>query len=156
MQLIRPGVTMFNGVTNAWVDDAAVVKKFGVLPHKVIDVQALMGDTTDNVPGVPGIGVMTAAELITTYGNLETVLANANFIKQKARRDSLLAHAQQAILSKQLVTLDSDVPLVDGEDGPGCLGQIELRPCDYGALYAYLEKMEFRSLRQRIEESHRQ
>lgn len=150
MQLIGPGVQMFDGVKNEWVTDETVLKKFGVKPDKVIDVQALIGDTTDNVPGCPGIGVKTAAELIATYGTVEAVLANANFVKQPKRREALLAFATQVMMSKRLVTLDKEVPLLADSDQEA-IGGIRLRPCDYDALFAYLEEMEFRSLRQRIE-----
>src|SRR6202166_2847489 len=96
---------------------AEVVEKFGVTPDKVIEVQALIGDSTDNVPGVPGIGVKTAAALITEYGDLETLLARAGEIKQEKRRQSLIENAELARLSKKLVTLDDqvalDVPLAD-------------------------------------------
>src|SRR6185437_2017881 len=93
-----------------------VIEKFGVPPEKVIDVQALAGDSVDNVPGVPGIGVKTAAELIRTYGDLDNLLAHAPEIKQPKRRESLIAFADQARLSRDLVRLKNDVPLPEPLD----------------------------------------
>src|SRR5262247_3043674 len=109
MQLIRPGVAMMDPIKKAKLGPEAVMEKFGVTPDKVIDVQALAGDSTDNVPGVPGIGVKTAAQLINEYGNLETLLARASEIKQEKRRQSLIDFAEQARLSKRLVLLDDRV-----------------------------------------------
>src|SRR5437764_2517918 len=88
-----------------------VFEKFGVTPDKVIEVQSLIGDSTDNVPGVPGIGVKTAAQLIGEYGDLETLLARASEIKQEKRRQALIENAEQARISKKLVTLDDKVPM---------------------------------------------
>ncbi len=109
MQLLRPGVTMIDPMKNRTIGPEQVMEKFGVLPDKVIDVQALAGDSSDNVPGVPGIGVKTAAELITQYGDLETLLAKAGEIKQPKRRENLVNNAELARISKQLVTLRDDV-----------------------------------------------
>ena len=111
MQLVRPGVTMFDGMKAKRIGRDEVVEKFGVPPEKVIDVQALAGDSVDNVPGVPGIGIKTAAELIATYGDLDTLLARAGEIKQPKRREKLIEFAEQARVSRQLVTLKDDVPL---------------------------------------------
>ena len=111
MQLIRPGVTMIDPMKNRTIGPEQVMEKFGVLPEKVIDVQALAGDSSDNVPGVPGIGVKTAAELITQYGDLETLLKNAGEIKQPKRRENLVNNAELARISKQLVTLRDDVEI---------------------------------------------
>ena len=111
MQLVGPDVTMRDPMTDRPIAEAEVREKFGVGPDKVIDVQALCGDSTDNVPGVPGIGVKTAAELINTYGDLETLLARADEIKQPKRRAALLENEAKARLSKELVKLDDDVPL---------------------------------------------
>ena len=116
MQLIRPGVSMLDPMKNRTIGPEQVVEKFGVLPEKVIDVQALAGDSSDNVPGVPGIGVKTAAELITQYGDLETLLKRAGEIKQPKRRDNLLNNAELARISKQLVTLRDDVKVEVGLD----------------------------------------
>jgi DNA polymerase-1 len=111
MQLIRPGVTLYDTMKDRDVGEAAVLEKFGVTPDKVIDVQSLAGDSVDNVPGVPGIGVKTAAQLLAEYGDLETLLARASEIKQQKRRENLIQFAEQARISKQLVTLDDQVPV---------------------------------------------
>ena len=111
MQLIRPGVELMDPIKKTKLGPEAVMEKFGVTPDKVIDVQALAGDSTDNVPGVPGIGVKTAAQLINEYGDLETLLKRAGEIKQPKRREALERYADQARLSRRLVELKSDVPL---------------------------------------------
>ena len=102
---------MLDPIKNRPIGDAEVREKFGVGPDKVIEVQALCGDSVDNVPGVPGIGVKTAAELINTYGDLENLLEHAGEIKQPKRRESLIEHAAKARLSRELVKLDDAVPL---------------------------------------------
>ena len=109
MQLVKPGVMLLDTMKDKEISDAEVFEKFGVTPDKVIEVQALAGDSVDNVPGVPGIGLKTGAELINQYGDLETLLANASAIKQNKRRESLIAFAEQARMSKRLVTLDQNV-----------------------------------------------
>lgn len=111
MQLLRPGVTMWDPIKNRAIDDRIVFEKFGVTPDKVIDVQALCGDSSDNIPGVPGIGPKTAAELIQTFGNLENLFAQISEIKQPRRRNLLTEHAELARISKRLVTLDDKAPL---------------------------------------------
>jgi DNA polymerase-1 len=111
MQLVRPGVALYDTMKDREVAEAEVLEKFGVTPGKVIDVQALAGDSVDNVPGVPGIGVKTAAQLINDYGDLETLLARAPEIKQQKRRENLIAFAEQARISRKLVTLDDHVPV---------------------------------------------
>ncbi len=111
MQLIRPGVALYDTMKDREVGEAEVLEKFGVKPEKVIDIQALAGDSVDNVPGVPGIGVKTAAQLITEYGDLETLLEKAPEIKQQKRRENLIQFAEQARISKRLVTLDEHVPV---------------------------------------------
>ncbi|MCA3555951.1 DNA polymerase I [Aestuariivirga sp.] len=111
MQLIRPGVALYDTMKDREVGEAEVLEKFGVTPDKVIDIQALAGDSVDNVPGVPGIGVKTAAQLITEYGDLETLLARAPEIKQQKRRENLIEFAGQARISRKLVTLDEHVPV---------------------------------------------
>ena len=112
MQLVADGrVMMRDPMTDRPIGEAEVREKFGVGPDKVIEVQALCGDSTDNVPGVPGIGVKTAAELINAYGDLETLLARADEIKQPKRRQALIDNEAKARLSKELVKLDDDVPL---------------------------------------------
>ncbi len=111
MQLIRPGVALYDTMKDREVGEPEVLEKFGVTPDKVIDIQSLAGDSVDNVPGVPGIGVKTAAQLIAEYGDLETILARAPEIKQQKRRENLIAFAEQARISKKLVTLDDHVPV---------------------------------------------
>ncbi|MBT5256153.1 MAG: DNA polymerase I [Alphaproteobacteria bacterium] len=111
MQLVRPGVTMLDPMKQRRISDAEVVEKFGVLPNRVVDVQSLAGDTTDNVPGVPGIGIKTAAELINQFGDLDSLLAGAETIKQPKRRQNLVNFAEQARISRELVRLKDDVPL---------------------------------------------
>src|SRR5437899_11239172 len=117
MQLVGDKVIMYDTMKDKRIGRAEVIEKFGVGPEKVIEVQSLIGDSTDNVPGVPGIGVKTAAQLIIEFGDLETLLKRAGEIKQDKRRQSLIDNAGQARLSKQLVTLDQnvalDVPLAD-------------------------------------------
>src|SRR6202042_1625334 len=111
MQLVTDGVIMFDTMKDKKIGRAEVIEKFGVPPEKVIDVQALIGDSTDNVPGVPGIGVKTAAQLIGEYGDLETLLFRAPEIKQEKRRQSLIDYAEAARMSKKLVTLDDRIEL---------------------------------------------
>ncbi|MEE4013271.1 DNA polymerase I [Roseibium sp. FZY0029] len=130
MQLIGPKVGMIDTMKNKTFGEAEVFEKFGVGPDKVIEVQSLAGDSVDNVPGVPGIGLKTAALLINEFGDLETLLANADTIKQNKRRENLIEFADQARISRQLVTLKQDVPVevpvgelsVTGIDGPKALG----------------------------------
>src|SRR3712207_1461898 len=111
MQLIRPGVEMLDPIKQKPIREPEVVERFGVPPDKVVEVQALAGDSTDNVPGVPGIGVKTAAQLIAEFGDLETLLARAGEIKQEKRRQTLIDNAELARISKRLVTLDQNVDL---------------------------------------------
>ena len=111
MQLVNDCVVMYDTMKDKRIGRAEVIEKFGVPPEKVIEVQALIGDSTDNVPGVPGIGVKTAAQLIGEFGDLETLLARAGEIKQEKRRQALIEHAEKARLSKKLVTLDDQVKL---------------------------------------------
>jgi len=121
MQLVTDCVVMFDTMKDKRIGRAEVMEKFGVPPEKVIEVQALIGDSTDNVPGVPGIGVKTAAQLIGEYGDLETLLARTGEIKQEKRRQALIEHADNARLSKKLVTLDDHVALA--EIGPVLLAE---------------------------------
>ncbi len=144
MQLVNHQVTMLDPIKNRPIGEAEVREKFGVGPDKVVDVQALCGDSVDNVPGVPGIGVKTAAELITAYGDLETLLARASEIKQPKRRQSLIENEAKARLSRELVKLDDDVPL------PCPLADLRVRPLDLDRLSAFLRKMEFRALEGRM------
>ena len=109
--LYRKNVRIYDPMKNKFINEEDVNNKFGVKPEKVVDVQALAGDSTDNVPGVPGIGVKTAAELINEYGNLENLLKNAKKIKQNKRRETLIENSDKAIISKKLVELKNDVPV---------------------------------------------
>src|SRR3954469_17082634 len=146
MQLVHDGtVAMRDPMTDRPIGEAEVREKFGVGPDKVVEVQALCGDSTDNVPGVPGIGVKTAAELINAYGDLETLLARADEMKQPKRRQSLIDNEAKARLSKQLVRLDDDVPL------PCPLSALRVRPYDPKTLFPFLDAMELRALKTRIE-----
>src|SRR5690606_38395186 len=111
MQLVGGGVEMFDAMKNARIDSDGVHAKFGVGPERVVDVQALAGDSVDNVPGAPGIGIKTAALLINEYGDLDTLLARAGEIKQPKRRQVLIEHADQIRLSRRLVQLDCDMVL---------------------------------------------
>src|SRR5580698_8661074 len=111
MQLIRPGVIMLDPIKQKPIGPPEVMEKFGVTPDKVIEVQALIGDSTDNVPGVPGIGPKGAAQLIGEYGDLESVLAAAPSMKPSKRRDALIEHADKARISHELVTLCADAPM---------------------------------------------
>ena len=144
MQLVRERVTMLDPIRNRPIGDAEVREKFGVGPDKVIEVQALCGDSVDNVPGVPGIGVKTAAELINTYGDLENLLEHAPEIKQPKRREALIEHAAKARLSRELVKLDDKVPL------PCPLTELAVQPIDPNVLLPWLKTMEFRTLGTRM------
>ncbi|MGB7076670.1 MAG: DNA polymerase I [Xanthobacteraceae bacterium] len=146
MQLVNDCVVMFDTMKDKRIGRAEVIEKFGVPPEKVIEVQALIGDSTDNVPGVPGIGVKTAAQLIGEYGDLETLLMRASEIKQEKRRQTLIENAEKARLSKKLVTLDDHVTL----DVP--IGDLAVHEPDYRRLIAFLRAMEFSSLTRRVAE----
>jgi DNA polymerase I len=146
MQLVNDCVIMYDTMKDRRIGIPEVIEKFGVPPQKMIEVQALIGDSTDNVPGVPGIGVKTAAQLIGEYGDLETLLARAGEIKQEKRRQSLIEHAERARLSKQLVTLDANVKL----EVP--LADLAVHHPDYKRLIAFLKAMEFSTLTRRVAE----
>jgi DNA polymerase I len=146
MQLVNDCVIMYDTMKDRRIGIPEVIEKFGVPPQKMIEVQALIGDSTDNVPGVPGIGVKTAAQLIGEYGDLETLLARAGEIKQEKRRQSLIEHAERARLSKQLVTLDANVKL----EVP--LADLAVHDPDYKRLIAFLKAMEFSTLTRRVAE----
>jgi len=147
MQLVSDCVVMYDTMKDRKIGRAEVMEKFGVPPEKVIEVQALIGDSTDNVPGVPGIGPKTAAQLIGEYGDLETLLARAGEIKQEKRRQSLVENAKLALLSKQLVTLDSKVAL----EVP--LADLAVQAGDHRKLVAFLKAMEFTTLVRRVAEA---
>src|SRR6478735_2997420 len=144
MQLVNDCVVMYDTMKDRRIGIPEVVEKFGVPPEKVIEVQSLIGDSTDNVPGVPGIGVKTAAQLIGEYGDLETLLARAGEIKQDKRRQTLIDNAEIARISKRLVTLDQNVKLeVPVED-------LAVHEPDYKNLVAFLKAMEFSTLTRRV------
>jgi len=145
MQLLRDGVRMFDPMKYKYMGDEEVMAKFGVAPDKVVDVQALAGDSTDNVPGVPGIGYKTAAQLITEYGDLETLLKRAPEIKQQKRRESLIEHAEMARISKRLVQLDADVKVPVGID------DLKIKKPDTVKLFQFLQTQGFRSVLARME-----
>ncbi len=140
MQLYKKGVRIFDPMKNKFITDDDVLKKFGVDASKVIDVQSLAGDSSDNVPGVPGIGVKTAAELINKYGTLENLLKSAHEIKQNKRRETLIENKDKALISKKLVTLDHNSP-VNRE-----LSEFKLQNIDKDKLYKFLREMEFNRL----------
>jgi len=140
MQLVGPQVSLFDPMKNRMIGPNEVREKFGVGPDKVVEVQALAGDSSDNVPGVPGIGVKTAAQLLEEYGDLESLLARAGEIKQPKRRESLIEHAELARISRRLVTLKDDVPL------PVPLSDLAVRKPDPTTLRAFLEEQGFKSL----------
>ena len=144
MQLVGDGVSMFDPMKGVRIEREQVFEKFGVYPDKVVDVQALCGDSVDNVPGAPGIGIKTAAQLITEYGDLDTLLARAGEIKQPKRRETLIEFADQIRLSRALVKLDCDTPL------PQPLDELTVREPDKEVLAAFLEQMEFRTLARRV------
>src|SRR5271155_1907246 len=146
MQLVNDRVVMFDTMKDKKIGRAEVIEKFGVPPDKVIEVQALIGDSTDNVPGVPGIGVKTAAQLIGEFGDLETLLKRAGEIKQPKRREALLENADKARISRQLVLLDDKVAL----DVP--LDDLAVHEPDARKLIAFLKAMEFSTLTRRVAE----
>ncbi len=145
MQLIGGGVQMFDAMKNKAIDDAQVFEKFGVKPDKVLEVLSLIGDSSDNIPGVAGIGPKTAAELIGQYGDLENLLAHASEIKQPKRRDTLLECAEKARLSKQLLKLVEDVPL------PLKIEDLGLKKPDPEILIPFLREHGFKSLLAKME-----
>ena len=147
MQLVGDGVEMFDAMKNTRIDREGVFEKFGVYPERVVDVQALAGDSVDNVPGAPGIGIKTAALLINEFGDLETLLERAEEIKQPKRREVLIEKADQIRLSKKLVTLDCDMDL--GYD----LDSLELKEPDAATLLDFLTRMEFRTITRRVAEA---
>ena len=144
MQLIRPGVEMLDPIKQKPIGPAEVMEKFGVTPDKMIDVQALIGDSTDNVPGVPGIGPKGAAQLINEFGDLDSVLAAAPAMKPSKRRDKLIEHADKARLSRELVTLRTDTPM------PLPVDQLQAREYDKAKLATWLKTQGFRSIATRL------
>ena len=148
MQLVSDRVCMWDSIKNRKIGPEQVVEKFGVPPEKVVDVQSLAGDSTDNVPGVPGIGIKTAAQLIQEYGDLDTLLTRAIEIKQNKRRESLIEHADKARLSRELVRLRDDVPLTIP------LTQLERRQPDLAHLERFLTEQGFKSILARLHSRH--
>jgi DNA polymerase-1 len=146
MQLVTDKVTMFDTMKDRRIGISEVIEKFGVPPEKVVEVQALAGDSTDNVPGVPGIGVKTAAQLIVEYGDLETLLLRAGEIKQPKRREALIENAEKARISRQLVLLDDKVDL----EVP--IEELAVHEPDARKLIAFLKAMEFSALTRRVAE----
>ncbi|WP_339761605.1 DNA polymerase I [uncultured Sulfitobacter sp.] len=146
MQLVGGGVEMLDAMKNRTIDREGVFEKFGVYPERVVDVQALAGDSVDNVPGAPGIGIKTAALLINEYGDLDALLARAEEIKQPKRRQTLIDHADQIRLSRKLVLLDENTPL------DFTLDDLEVREPDADKLLGFLAEMEFRTLSKRVAE----
>jgi DNA polymerase-1 len=140
MQLHRKNVRLFDPMKNKFITPEDIVSKFGVSAEKVIDVQSLAGDSSDNVPGVPGIGVKTAAELINKYGTLEKLLDSTHEIKQNKRRETLTENKDKAIISKKLVTLMKDVPVERR------IEEFQLKEIDKNKLYKFLREMEFNRL----------
>ena len=146
MQLVGDGVEMLDAMKNRTIDREGVFEKFGVYPERVVDVQALAGDSVDNVPGAPGIGIKTAALLINEYGDLDALLERAEEIKQPKRRQTLIDHAEQIRLSRKLVLLDENTPL------DFTLDDLEVREPDADKLLGFLAEMEFRTLSKRVAE----
>lgn len=146
MQIVTPKVSMYDSMKDKQISVPEVVEKWGVTPDKMIDLQAMTGDSTDNIPGIPGIGPKTAAQLLEEYGDLDTLLARAEEIKQQKRRENIIANRAQALLSRELVTLKIDTPL----DVP--LEDLVLEPQNGPKLIAFLKAMEFSSLTRRVAE----
>ena len=140
MQLVSNKIRLYDPMKSKVLGEKEVLEKFGVKPNQVIDVQSLAGDSSDNIPGVPGIGVKTAAELINKYGTLDVLLKNIKEIKQNKRRETLLANKDKAILSKKLVTLKEDVPVKE------TLESFILRDVEKNRLFNFLREMEFNRL----------
>ena len=140
MQLYKKSVRIYDPMKNKFINKDDIDKKFGVAPEKIIDVQALAGDSSDNVPGVPGIGVKTAAELINKYDNLENLLSKAKEIKQNKRRETIIENKEKAIVSKKLVTLKKDVPVKNK------IEEFKLKNIDKNKLYSFMREMEFNRL----------
>ena len=140
MQLVSKDIRLYDPMKNKVIGEKEVLEKFGVKPEQVVDVQSLAGDSSDNIPGVPGIGVKTAAELINKYKNLDNLLSKAGEIKQNKRRETLLENKDKAILSRKLVTLKNDVPVKD------MLSDFLLKDVNKEILFSFLREMEFNRL----------
>ncbi|MEN3952326.1 DNA polymerase I [Iodidimonas sp. SYSU 1G8] len=148
MQLVDDDVLLLDTMKNKKLGIAEVIEKFGVPPEKVIDVQSLAGDSVDNVPGVPGIGIKTAAQLINEYGDLDALLARAGEIKQPKRRESLINYADQARISRDLVRLHDTVPV------PETIDDLKVRPIDVPRAIAFVEENGFRTLATKLAARH--
>jgi len=140
MQLYKKNVRIFDPMKSKFINKDDIYKKFGVKPEQVIDVQSLAGDSSDNVPGVPGIGIKTAAELINKYGDLDNLLKNTSQIKQNKRRETLIENKKKALISKELVTLKKDVPVKNN------INEFKLKEIDREKLYNFLREMELNRL----------
>ncbi|WP_281423809.1 5'-3' exonuclease H3TH domain-containing protein, partial [Mesorhizobium silamurunense] len=147
MQLVGPTVGMYDPMKDRQIGIPEVIEKWGVPPEKMIDLQALTGDSVDNVPGVPGIGPKTAAQLLEQFGDLDGLLARASEIKQDKRRETIIANADKARISRELVTLKNDVPLKEGLD------DLVLHAPDGPKLIGFLKTMEFTTLTRRVAEA---
>ncbi len=144
MQLMKDGINLIDPMKNKRISREDVIEKFGVPPELVVEVQACMGDTSDNVPGFPGIGVKTAAQLILQYGSLENLIAHCDEIPQQKRRDIIKENANLALISKQLVQLKSDIPLDYGLD------DLQVHHADHDKMREFFALMEFKSLLNRV------
>jgi len=149
MQLVTPSVAMYDPMKDKQIHEPEVFEKWGVYPGKMIDLQALTGDSVDNVPGVPGIGPKTAAQLLETFGDLDTLLARAGEIKQEKRRETIIANAEAARISRELVRLKNDITPAAGEG----LDDFALQPPDGPKLIAFTKAMEFTTLTRRVAEA---
>src|SRR5690606_15714745 len=146
MQLVNGSVSLYDPMKDKEINIPEVIEKWGVPPEKMIDLQALMGDSVDNIPGVPGIGQKTAAQLLQEFGDLDTLLARAHEIKQNKRRETLIENRDKALMSRELVRLKTDVPVTDDLDS------FVLQPPNGPKLIAFLKTMEFTTLTRRVAE----
>ena len=144
MQLLKKGISIFDPIKRKELGEKDVIEKFGVKPNMVIDVQALAGDQSDNVPGVPGIGVKTAALLINQFGNIENLLDSCSEIKQQKRREALENNKDLALISKRLVTLKDDVDL------PILIEKLSFKPLNIQNLIDFLDEMEFSRIKSQV------
>ena len=148
MQLVDQDTYMLDTMKDKHIGINEVKEKFGVPPEKVIDVQSLAGDSVDNIPGVPGIGIKTAAELINQFGSLDELLKKAETIKQPKRRQALLDNKSNALISRELVTLKNDVPVKE------TINDFILKPFDKEKIFSFLDEMEFTKIKKRIEQTY--
>ena len=148
MQLVDKDTFMLDTMKDRLIGIEQVKEKFGVPPEKVIDVQSLAGDSVDNIPGVPGIGIKTAAELINKFGSLDELLKKAETIKQPKRRQTLLDNKDNALISRKLVTLNQNVPIKEKID------DFILKPLDKTKIFDFLDEMEFSKIKKRIEQTY--